>query len=147
MNLNIRHHDINATIDGGDIRLEQDIGAGETHCVLLSPEQFLLIADKLRGIVRPTAETEESRKLRVIADKLNGFVADKDFRRTLLEGQEQEAYSQDWLEKLDCLDDLAWEYAYGLQPDNQKPVDSVQSAGGEAKTKSKDNLQPELLNV
>lgn len=137
MNLNIKHHDVEATIDGGDIRLEQDIGAGESHVVLLSPEQFLMIADKLRGIVRPSPEAEESRKLRVISDRLRDFVLDDAFHDDLTR---RCADGVTYYQELMGIDDLAWEYAYGLQPDSDKPVNSVGKAGGEAKATQADDF-------
>lgn len=117
MNLNIKHYDIKATIEDGDVWLQQDIGGGEHQSVYLSPEQLLMIADKLRGITRPDPEAEESRKLRVISDRMSDIVTDEDFRKALLDGQRY----TDWLEKIDALDDLSWEYAYGLKPDAREP--------------------------
>ncbi len=143
MNLNIKHHDIKATIDGGEVWLQQDIGAGEYHSIYLAPEQFLMIADKLRGIVRPSAEVEESRKLRVIAERFRDLVTDENFRRVLLDGH----HYTDYLEQVDALDDLAWEYAYGLQPNTaehapEKAKGAV--AGGVAK--AQENQQGNLLS-
>lgn len=137
--MKLKHHDISVSMNDSDVMLEQDIGCGESSVIVLAPDQVLAIADKLRGIVRPSPDAEESRKLRVIADKLNEFVTDKSFRRALIDGQD-DTY---WLGKVEALEELTWEYAYGLRPDAHsqatEPV-STERADGTAE-------QGDLLNT
>lgn len=140
--MKIRQHDISVSLEDGAVILEQDIGCSESAVIVLSPNQVLGIADKLRGIVRPSPEAEESRKLCVIADRLNEFVSDEAFRRALHDGQDY----TDWLGKVDALEELTWEYAYGLRPgalsQSTEPVFTEQVEGAARKGE-----QGDLLNA
>ena len=109
----IRHYDIQASFEGSTVILEQR-DCGELSVIHLADEQLLMLADKLRGIERPSPEDQESRKLRVLCAHIWEFVGDEDFRRTLLGGQRYIP----WLEKMESLHTLACEFAKGLQPDN-----------------------------
>ena len=111
----IRHYDIQTRFEGGTVILEQR-DCGELAVIHLADEQLLMLADKLRGIDRPSHEDQESRKLRVLHEQIWEIVGDEDFRRSLLDGQ----CHTDWLEKIDALDNLAFEFAYGLQPSDKR---------------------------
>ncbi len=109
----IRHFDIQARFEGDTVILEQR-DCGELSVIHLADEQLLMLADKLRGIDRPSPEDQESRKLRVLHAQVWEIVGDEDFRRSLLDGQ----CHTDWLERIDALHTVAREFAHGLQPYN-----------------------------
>lgn len=111
----IRHYDIKTAFEGDTVILEQR-DCGELSVIHLAEEQLLMLADKLRGIVRSSPEERESRKLRVLFEQLEALVCDTGFRTTLLDGQRY----TDWLEKIDALHNLAFEFAYGLQPSDER---------------------------
>ncbi|MGV0999350.1 MAG: hypothetical protein ACOYBQ_08500 [Fluviibacter sp.] len=128
--MKLKHHDISVSMNDSDVMLEQDIGCGESSVIVLAPDQVLAIADKLRGIVRPSPETEENRKLRVIADKLKDFVRWDGFYDCLTS---HFADGVTYYQELQGIDDLVQEYAYGLRPDSQSQSsepDSTEQAGG-----------------
>ena len=110
----IRHYDIKTSFEGDTVILEQQ-DCGEVSIIHLAEEQLLMLADKLRGIARPSPEDQESRKLRVLAEMILEFVCDDEFRMILLNGQR----CIDWLEKMDCLHTLACEFAFGLKPSDE----------------------------
>lgn len=134
----LTHHNIKAYIEDGELTLQQAGYCGEDQTVYLSADQLLQIADKVRGITRPDPEAEQSRKLRVVADRMSEIVCDEAFRTALLDGQRY----TDWLEKIDALDDLLWEYAYGLRPSREEPPATAQKPQGDLTAKGRtDNQQ------
>lgn len=110
-------HHLIAEAAGVDVTLTQLDFAGNEGRIIVSNDQLLSLADRLRGITRPSPEAEESRKLRVLSERLRDILIDEGFRKILIENQRY----TDWLEKIDALDDLAWEYAYGLRPNQPEP--------------------------
>lgn len=134
----LTHHNIKATIQDGELTLQQAGYCGEDQTVYLSADQLLTIADKVRGITRPDPEAEESRKLRVLCDHLSEVVEDEDFRDVLIHGQRL----TDWLEKVDGLHTLAFEFAYGLRPFNE-PRSIEQMPEGDSMATGRAGDQPE----
>lgn len=141
MNFKLETHHLIVEADGTEMLLRQMDFSGNEARIAVSKQQLLALADKVRGITRPDPEAELSRKLKVVATRLNDTCLDEQFRETLISGQGDRAYSTDWLERLDCLNDLLWEFAYGLLPyfpgvelEPEKTNDPAQSAGGKANT-------------
>lgn len=111
----IRHYDIQARFEGDTVILEQR-DCGELAVIHLADEQLLMLADKLRGIDRPSPEAEESQKLRVLSEKIGGALhrlVNSDILERAHDGQQL----CDWLVSL-C--ELADEFAYGLQPSEDR---------------------------
>ncbi len=111
----IRHYDIQARFEGDTVILEQ-VDNGELISIYLADEQLLMLADKLRGIERPSAEDQESRKLRVLAERIGDALhalVNSDILDRAHEGQRLCDY-------LVALRELADEFAYGLQPSEER---------------------------
>jgi hypothetical protein len=111
----IRHYDIQTRFEGGTVILEQR-DCGELAVIHLADEQLLMLADKLRGIDRPSHEDQESRKLRVLSEKIGGALhrlVNSDILERAHDGQQL----CDWLVSL-C--ELADEFAFGLQPSEER---------------------------
>ena len=134
----LTHYNIKAYVEGETLVLEQVLDV-ETATVYLAADQLLQIADKVRGITRPDPEAEQSRKLRVVADRMSEIVCDEAFRTALLDGQRY----TDWLEKIDALDDLLWEYAYGLRPSREEPPATAQKPQGDLTATDRAQHRPE----
>ena len=119
----IRHYDINASFEGSTVILDQQ-DCGEVSVIHLAEEQLLMLADKLRGIDRPSPEDQESRKLRVLSEKIGGALhrlVNSDIIERAHDGQQL----CDWLVSL-C--ELADEFAYGLQPSEENDLSDSDTA-------------------
>lgn len=138
----LTHHNIKAYIEDGELTLQQAGYCGEDQIVYLAVDQLLQIADKVRGITRPDPEAEESRKLRVLCDHLSEVAEDEDFRDVLIHGQRL----TDWLEKVDGLHTLAFEFAYGLRPFNEPPA-TAQKPQSDSMPTGRAEQQPEQENA
>lgn len=139
----LTHYNIKAYIEDDELTLQQAGYCGEDQTVYLAVDQLLQIADKVRGITRPDPEAGESRKLRVVADRMSDIVCDEAFRTALLDGQRH----TDWLEKIDALDDLLWEYAYGLRPSREEAPATAQKPQSDSMPTGRAEQQPEQENA
>lgn len=111
--LTMSHFAVSASVVDGVVRLEQPCGHDEQDVIELAADQLLSLADKLRGIVRPDPEAETSRKLMVLAERMDEIVCDPAFRKAVIDGSC--GIYTDYIERLEGLALLANEYAYGLQ--------------------------------
>ncbi len=111
----MKHYDLTTAFEGDTVILEQR-DCGELSVIHLAEEQLLMLADKLRGIVRPSPEEQESRKLRVLSEKI-GSALHRLVNSDILERAHDGQQLCDWLVSL-C--ELADEFAYGLQPSDER---------------------------